>query len=149
MRQALKNITSRRSKKNWHLLFHQHVHLSSTKVKIIWDGEAGANCGSLYRVFLLYVMQNFHLLTTHLFGASRSSFFISFPGHIVKQQYMLLGQLYALAILYIGRWPNWFHPLLVKAILKAPPVLQLDQISLKENYFTRLLNRIRGQYSLT
>ena len=80
--------------------------------------EAGADGGGLYREFLLFAIENFVNLSTHLFGASRYAFFSSFPAHISTKRYIILGQICALLILHIGRGPSCIHPLLVKAIFE-------------------------------
>ena len=104
--------------KFWDLVFRQNIDLSTNEIKVIWAGEAGADCGGLYREFLLFAMENFVNLSTHLFGASRYAFFSSFPAHISAKRYILLGQICARSILHIGRGPSCLHPLLVKAIFE-------------------------------
>ena len=47
------------------------------------EGEAGTDGSGLYLEFLLFALKNFVNLSTHLFGASRSAFFSSFPAHIL------------------------------------------------------------------
>ena len=78
--------------------------------------EACADGGGLYREFLLFAMDNFVNLLTHLFGASRYVFFSSFPAHISAKRYILLSQICARSILHIRRRPSCLQPLLVKAV---------------------------------
>ena len=99
-------------------MFRQNIDLSTNEIKVIWVGEAGADGGGLYREFLLFAMENFVNLSTHLFGANRSAFFSSFPAHISAKRYILLGQICARSILHIVRGPSCFQPLSVKAIFE-------------------------------
>ena len=87
-------------------MFRQNIDLLTNETKVIWAGEAGADDGGLYREFLLFAIENFVNLSTHLFGASRYAFFISFPAHISAKRYILLGQICARSILHIGRGPS-------------------------------------------
>ena len=115
---AARILCHRDTVKFWELLFLQSIDLSANEIKVIWAGEADADGGGLYREFLLFAMENFLNLSTHLFGASRSAFFSSFPAHILAKRYILLGQICARSILHIGRGPHCLHPLLVKAIFE-------------------------------
>ena len=72
-------------------------------------GEAGVDGGDLYREFLLFAMKNFVNLSTHLFGASRSAFFSSFPAYLLPKRHILLGKICARLILNIGRVQSWLH----------------------------------------
>ena len=74
------------------------------------DGEAGADGGGLYQEFLLFAMENFVKLSTHLFGASRYAFFSPFSAHISAEKYILLGQICARSILHIRRRTSCLHP---------------------------------------
>ena len=104
--------------KFWELLFRQSIDLSANEMKVIWVGEAGADGGGLYREFLLFAMESFENSSIHLFGASRSAFFSSFPAHILAKRYVLLGQICGRSIKHIGRGPCCLHLLLVKAIFE-------------------------------
>ena len=99
-------------------MFRQNIDLSTNEIKVIWAREAGEDGGGLFREFLLFAMENFVNLLTHLFGANRSAFFSSFPAHISAKRYILSGQICARSILYIGTGPSCLHPLLVKAIFE-------------------------------
>lgn len=48
--------------------------------------EAGVDGGGLYREFLLFGMENFVNSLIHLFSASCSAFFGSFPAHILAKE---------------------------------------------------------------
>ena len=83
-------LCHRDSVKFWDLKFGQNIDLSTKEIKVIWAGEAGADGSGLYREFLLFAIENFVNLSTHLFGASRYGFFSSFPAHISAKRYILL-----------------------------------------------------------
>ena len=100
------------------LVFCQNIDVSTNEIKVIWAGKAGTDGGGLYWEFLLFALENFVHLSTHVFGASRYAFFSSFPAHISAKRYILLGQTCARSILHIGRGPSSMHPLLVKAIFE-------------------------------
>ena len=115
---AARILCHRDTVKFWELVFRQNIDLSTIEIKVIWAGEAGADGGDLYWEFLLFTMENFVNISTHLFGASRSAFFSSFPVHIPSKRYILLGQIWARLILHIGRGPSCLHLLSVKAIFE-------------------------------
>ena len=72
---AARILCHRDTVKFWELVFRQNIDLSTNEIKVIWAGEAGPDGGGLCREFLLFAMENFVNLSTHLFGASRSAFF--------------------------------------------------------------------------
>ena len=82
------------------------------------EGEVGTDSSGLYLEFLLFTLENFVNLLTHLFGASRSAFFSSFPAHILVKRYILLGQIYTSSTLHIGKGPSCLYSLLVKALFE-------------------------------
>ena len=88
---AARILCHRDTVKFWELLFRQNIDLTTNEIKVIWAEEAGANSGGLYRELLLFAMENFINLSTHLFGAKHSAFFSSFPAHILAKRYILLG----------------------------------------------------------
>ena len=90
----------------------------------------------VYREFLLFALEKFINLSTHLFGASHYAFFISFPAHISAKRYILVGQICARSILHIRRGPSCLQPLLVKAIFEHSSDVPIH------------LNQFEGEYCI-
>ena len=105
-------------------------------------GEAGTDGSGLYLEFLLFALKNFVNLSTHLFGASRSAFFSSFPAHILVKRYILLGQICTSSTLHIGREPSCLYSLLVKALYEQSSDLPIHLNQFEEEFCIKL-NRIR------
>ena len=108
-------LCHRNTSKFWELVFRQKINFSTCDVSGIRAGEPGADGGGLPREFLLFAMENFPI-DTHFFGTGNKLFFTALPTAIISKEYCILGQLYALAILHIGRGPTGFHLCLVEAV---------------------------------
>lgn len=100
-------ILHRRPSHFWQVLFRQNVNLMESR-RVIWAGEPSADEGGPYREFLLTAMAQISLLTSMFFGNKEYLFFQSSPKDVLTRKYFLLGQLCAMAIIYIGRGPQAF-----------------------------------------
>ena len=82
---------------------------------MIWTEEAGVDGVELYREFLSFAVENVVNSPTHLFSASRSAFFSSFPVHILaKNIYFIMSNMCTF------EFTNWestklFPPLITKS----------------------------------
>lgn len=119
-------VAHRRPKSFWSVLFKQKVDFNHFRV--IWAGETSSDDGGPFREFLLWCMENFHLLNSYFFGERYKLFFTALTDAVIKKHYFVLGQLSALSILHIGRGPQCLHPGIVDRILHSPHPALLDDI---------------------
>ena len=79
------------------------------------------------REFLALFMKKMYQMADIIFGNQDNIFFRLNPKYMMKKYYYKLGQLAEFAIFNIGRGPECFHPLLVKALFNKD-VLELNSI---------------------
>ena len=75
------------------------------------------------REFLNLCMKKMHQIADMLFGDQDNIFFKLNPKSMVKNYHYKLGQLAGFAICNIGRGPECFHPLVVKALFNKDVAL--------------------------
>ena len=134
-------ICHRGNESFWRVLFKQNINLSNL-IRVIWAGEKAFDDGGPFREFLFYSMANLHLLSCHFFESSNNLFFSSNTDALIKNQHFLLGQLGAMALLYIGKGPHCLHPATAEYLLLGT-VSSIFHVNVDDGEYVHLENSIK------
>jgi len=127
-------VAHRRPKSFWSVLLKQKVDFKRPFL-VIWAGETSSDDGGPFREFLLWCMENFHLLNSYFFGERYKLFFTALTDAVIKKHYFVLGQLSALSILHIpkgvkrisGGWgTGYFKEPFPEKIIQSKEVVSSD-----------------------
>ena len=129
-------ICQRDSVRFWDVIFRQTFDLAEENISVYFAGEPGADAGGPMRKFLTLCMKKIHQIADMFFGNQSNIFFKLNPKCMVKNYYYKLGQSAGFAICNIGRGPECFHPIVVKAlfnkdVLELNVIPEIDDLDLK------------------
>ena len=120
----------------WDVIFRQTFDLAEENIAVYFTGEPGADAGSPMREFLTLHIKKMYQIADMFFGNQGSICFKLNPKCMMKNYYYKLGQLAGFAICNIGRGPEFFHLLVVKAlfnkgVLELNSIPEIDDLELK------------------